>query len=164
MTLFSYCDTIFPTCPQCAGSLNLDVCSSEDIPLYLLIAGCCLSIEVIVHTFTIMISFSTDNEATNRFLRMCDCFAFFTLVWFIIASNWIFRLSFHSKPCIEESDTELSSSGLGGNDFLTTTHSFCEDCSNGVYKFAIGVTVVEYIAIFSVFIVCCCVIIKKGRD
>lgn len=150
-----------------AGSLNINTCSTKDIPLYLIIAGSCLSVEVLIHTFTILASMNTDNESVLRSLRMCDCFAFFILIWILIGSNWIFKVSVNSKSCIGRQDTEnelLFNQLDNSTDLLpdVTTPRTCEDCSNSVYQFAVGLIVLQYIVVFLVFVACCCVAIRKG--
>lgn len=156
---------ILPLSMVIVGSLNVNVCSTKDIPLYLIIAGCCLSLEVFIHTSTILASMNTDNESTLRSLRMCDCFAFFILIWILIGSNWIFKVSVNSKPCSQQDPgNELFNEVDNSTALLpaATTPGTCEDCSDSVYQFAIGLIVVQYIVVFSVFVICCCAAIRKG--
>lgn len=152
-----------------AGALNFNVCSSKGVPLYLVIAGTCLSLEILVHTTTLLISISTDNKTTNRTLRLCDCFAFFILIWILIGSNWIFKVSINSRACSElDAETKQLSSDMTINATdlfpVATTAATCEDCSDGVYQFAVGVIIVQYMAVFCVIVFCCCAAMKKGTS
>ncbi len=135
-----------------------------DVPLYLIIAGLFLSVEVIIHTCTILITQSTDSETTIRSLRLCDCLALFILIWILIGSNWVFKISLHPSPC-----TELNSMGnenLGNSSdlssFTFSSEEDCEDCSVSVYKFTSAVIIIQYVIAFIVLVTCCSTAIK-GR-
>lgn len=150
---------------RCAGSMNINTCSSRDIPLYLIIAGSCLSVEVVIHTLTILTSMNTDNESVLRSLRMCDCFAFFILIWILVGSNWIFKVSVNSKSCSRLDEETEPFIEIGNSTELmpdVTSPVTCEDCSNSVYQFAVGLIVLQYMVVFLVFVVCCCVAMKRG--
>lgn len=148
-----------------AGGLNLNTCSTKDIPLYLIIAGSCLCIEVVVHAITILASMSTDSESVLRSLRMCDCFAFFILVWVLIGSNWVFKVTVNSRSCSSQQDAEREL--FSEMDNFTepmpdvTTPITCEDCSNAVYQFAVGLIILQYFVVLFVFVICCCFALRR---
>lgn len=148
--------------PYHAGSVNLNTCSTKDIPLYLIIAGSSLCIEIVVHTITLLVSMNTDSESVLRSLRMCDCFAFFILVWVLIGSNWVFKVTMNSRSCSSQRDAERE---LFIDNFTEpipdVTPITCEDCSNAVYQFAVGLIVLQYIIVLFVFVICCCFALRK---
>lgn len=154
--------------PYHAGSLNLNTCYTKDVPLYLIIAGTCLCIEVIIHTITILASMSTEKESVLRSLRMCDCFAFFILVWILIGSNWIFKVTVNSRPCSgpDNPERQLFDDPRNSTDLIPeiTTPITCKDCSNTVYQFAVGLIILQYIVVLFVFVLCCCFGLRKGAQ
>lgn len=145
----------------CTGSINFTSCTIKIIPLYLVIAGLFLSLEIAFHTFTFIASLKTDDEATLRSLRMCDCFALFIFLWVVIGSNWIFKVSLNYNPCPTGND---GSGGLGDLTTGFTTPPECEVCSRSIYQFALGVIVIQYLVVFLLLVACCSAAIKRGTD
>ncbi len=146
-----------------SGGLNFKVCSNERIPLYLIVVGCCLCLEIVIHTSTILASMNTERESINRSLRLCDCFAFFILIWILIGSNWIFKVSMTGKQSCSDDTSNEGSLAEAVSD-VTTPVANCTDCSDGVYRFAIAIVSLQYIAVCSVLLICCCVIIRKKTN
>ena len=80
----------------------------------------------------------------------------------MIGSNWVFRVSVNSRSCSELDNDYHYADGNSTTTEIATTSSPCHDCSNIVYQFAIGIVVVQYIAVFAVFVFCCCFAIRKS--
>lgn len=137
----------------------MNVCISSDIPLYLLIAGSCLSVEVFLHTFTVLASISTQSKTTLKCLRICDCFGFFILVWILIGSNWMFKVSTKSRECGSEELEDVAN--ITEQVLSISTPTPCEDCSKTVYQFAVGLIIIQYIIVLSVLVACCCLATRK---
>ena len=161
-----------------AGFLNVHTCDETQVPLYLIIAGFVIGGEVIVHSLLCVAAAKCEGTGSYRTLRLCDCLAFFLLVWLLIGSNWIFKLSITGghKACevsdavtIPPSTLDFNNSAVLMNDYAITTATattmataeIC-DCSQSVYVFATVVIVMQYVLALIVVIGCCSKVWKNN--
>ena len=134
--------------------MNINVCSRTIIPLYLIIAGFCLLAEVIVHMITFLVSEFINHESSLYTLQFCDRLAFLMLIWVLIGSNWIFKVSLYPTPC-------ATGANLQSNNISRDEH--CENCSIAVYHFTSVVIVAQYLLAFTVLTLCCFMAIRNMR-
>ena len=160
------------------------MCSSGEVPIYLLVAGMLMIAELLFHGVLWLLMKYSDSESTYRAMRMCDCVAFVLLIWLLIGSNWVFKLSiahYHtSSVCgtyaiddiIRAPNVTSISDGSGGTQWVivtdptTTSQSSsdvnnCADCSSGVYQFTVVVILLQYITALVVLIGCCSKVFRK---
>lgn len=160
------------------GSLNVDRCVSISVPLYLIVAGVLILTELLFHGVIWFIMKHRENSSTLRALRMCDCVAFVLLIWLLIGSNWVFKLSIAGTsacdtPLLPIDDiillnTTVISNGSGGTQLIVVTETIvstsvntCMDCSSGVYQFTVIVILLQYIAALLILVGCCSKIFRK---
>ena len=139
--------------------------------------------ELLFHGVLWLLMKYNDNDSTYRALRVCDCVAFVLLIWLLIGSNWVFKLSiarYHtSSTCsmhpidyIVPFNTTVVADGSGGTQLVVVTNSLnsapdstppsdCMDCSSGVYQFTVIVILLQYIAALLILVGCCSKIFKK---
>ena len=160
------------------GFLNYDVCKYSQIPLYLIVAGILLLLEVVIQSSLCACRNWLGDDKTYRKIRRCDFVMVLLFIWLLIGTNWMFRLGIGNE-CSDglEGDvqtvddtvepggtttqtTELiatmeGGSGTGGED--------CSDCSQDVYVFAAVLILIQYI--FGLFLVAmCCSNFFKGSS
>lgn len=158
------------------GSLNIDRCASLSVPLYLIVAGLLMVAELMFHGIIWLVMKHSENESTFRALRICDCIAFVLLIWLLIGSNWVFKLSIAgSSGCdsprlpiddIIQLNTTIITDGSGGTQFIVVTETpdstpTCMDCPSGVYRFTVTVILLQYIGALLIVIGCCSRIFRK---
>ena len=167
-----------------AGSFNFNVCSSGEVPIYLLVAGMLMIAELLFHGVLWLLMKYSDSDSTYRALRMCDCVAFSLLIWLLIGSNWVFKLSVaryrttaacNTYPIDDiirlNSTVVTDGSGIGATQWIIVSDSApdsthpsstsCMDCSSGVYQFTVIVILLQYIAALVVIVGCCSKMFKK---
>lgn len=160
------------------------MCSSEEVPIYLLVAGMLMIAELLFHGVLWLIMKYSDSDSVYRTLRMCDCVAFILLIWLLIGSNWVFKLSIaryrtasacnaHPIDDVIRLNTTFvtDGSGTGGTQWIVVSDSApdsthpssadCMDCSSSVYQFTVLVILLQYIAALVVIVGCCSKIFKK---
>ena len=162
----------------CPGSLNIELCASVAVPIYLVVAGVLMIIEVIVHGSVWLLMKRSENETTFRALRVCDCITFIILLWLLIGSHWVFKLSIsHHSLCGDTPqpiddviylNTTVVTDASGGTQLAvvsetrgSTPNSHCTDCSRGVYQFTAVVILFQYVVALFVIVGCCSKLFKK---
>ena len=134
-------------------------------------------IELTFHATLWLLMKRSDNNSLFRALRIFDCVAFILLVWLLIGSNWIFKLSIAgSSPCdtahpiddVIYLNTTVVTDGVGGTRWIVVTETHgstpittCHDCSTRVYQFTVMVILMQYIAALLIIVGCCSKIFKK---
>ena len=184
LTCYIPCKAVSHMLYAFAGSFNFDVCSSGEVPIYLLVAGMLMIAELLFHGVLWLLMKYSDSDSTYRALRMCDCVAFILLIWLLIGSNWVFKLSIAryrtASACnmypiddvIRLNATVVTDgSGIGATQWIIVSDSApdsthpsntnCMDCSSGVYQFTVIVILLQYIAALVVIVGCCSKIFKK---
>ena len=153
------------------GFTNLNRCSIP-IPLYLVVAGFILLVEVILHSLLCMGQKCSEDESFYKVIRRCDCLAVFLIAWLLVGSNWVFRGGMGNETCGSDTvdyvvvgnmtdDVEIMS-GAHPTDGMETGESESDpaagcssDCSTGVYAFAVVLILIQYMALL-ILAVCCC--------
>ena len=138
--------------------------------------------ELLFHGILWLLMKYSDSDSTYKALRMCDCVAFVLLIWLLIGSNWVFKLSIaryhmtsacstmHPIDDVIRLNTTAVTDESGGTQWVVvselatdSTHpsSSCMDCSSSVYQFTVMVILLQYIAALVVLVGCCSKIFRK---
>ena len=121
------------------GSTYYKKCTVTEIPLYLIVSGSFILLDVGYHILLFIFQRFCENDKTVCLLaRKCDCCAFFLFVWLILGSAWVLG------------------AGLSGDS--TGDHG---DCPFGVYVFAAVVIIGQYVYGL-LFVISCCISVFKN--
>lgn len=162
----------------------MNVCSRHEIPLYLMVTGFILIVEIIFQTsLCIAIKRKKRHETTYRALRMCDCLALFLFIWLLVGTYWMFTISIQRQHCMRYGNDGVYvnttvtptvaptvTPDTGTQMFLWSTPSTtasgdssntrCLDCESYVYNYTAFVIMLQYIITLAVMIFCCSFYIK----
>lgn len=133
--------------------------------------------ELLFHGILWFLMKYSNNDSTYKALRMCDCVAFVLLIWLLIGSNWVFKVSIarasacNAHQIIDDVmwlNTTIVTDSSGATQVMIVTETpdstpvpNCVDCSSGVYQFTVVVILFQYIAALLVIVACCSKLFKK---
>ncbi len=156
--------------------MNYDVCRHSEIPLYLIVAGLLLFLEILLHTVLYTCQSYVGDETTYRRLRRCDFIVLILFIWLLVGSNWMFRLGFQDDDCegaidgggiqsmnltvtdangtITHIQVDVGAEG-GRSGTMDQGGEDCSDCSHAVYVFTASVILIQYVAGLVLVAFCC---------
>lgn len=146
-----------------AGFLNLNTCQSSSIPIYLIVAGMVVIAELAFQSGLCLWNkcHHTENpgRSTTHVFRRCDCIAFFLFVWLLFGSRWVFGMITNgNRGCTTMDDVvappPINTSASHPPSPSGTTESGCQDCSDGVYVFAVVTVLLQYLLCLILFLAC----------
>ena len=76
----------------------------------------------------------------------------------------MFSASAKSLECTTSEELENVANSTEQVLSITTASPCEEDCSETVYKFAVGLIILQYIIVLSVLVACCCLASRKRTD
>ena len=152
------------------GSLNINVCQSLVVPVYLTVAGL-IQISSLLFQTTTWIAEKRGVEKCGT-IRIFDCFGFLLFIWLLVGSNWIARVGWSRSTCNDDLYFGTDYVFLRVNSTVTDSDyevpendvNFCRDCASGVYLFTSVVIVLQYIMIILVCMSCCSVLYRSKRS
>ena len=152
------------------GFTHYNECSVREVPLYLIVGGIFLLVEVVLHSLLWTAQKLSNDEPVYSLIRKFDCIALFLIVWLVVGSAWIFKASKDNlcgdnRSVVDQvlipgnstggfEDSERSDSGASEE---------CEDCPSGVYVFTVFLILFQYLMILLLGIGCCTSSVRSRR-
>ena len=150
-----------------AGVIHYNNCSVQEVPLFLIVGGIFLLVEIILHSL-----FWTAQKLSEKpiygLIRRFDCIALFLVIWLVVGSAWVFkaRTDFSSDSVdfvilpantTTGDDLEMYDSGVSND------AAYPDDCPQGVYVFTVFLILFQYIMILLLGICCCTSSVRHRR-
>ena len=134
----------------------------EEIPLYLIVAGIFLLLEIVLQTSLWTAQRLSNDRAVFGLLRKCDCIALFLVVWLVVGSIWIFKAG-KKLTCDDVVDYVAvpDYSGHYLESFPETEN--CQECPSGVYVFTAFLILFQYLMTLVLAISCCSSSVRRRR-
>ena len=150
------------------GLMYYKRCLVREVPLYLLVAGLFLLVEIALHSILWTAQKLSNDEPLFCVLRRCDCIALFLLVWLVLGSVWIFKAG-KELSCNNSIDyVAIPEDSEYSGDYLETVtdtppDSCPEDCPGGVYVFTVFLILFQYLTALVLGICCCTASVRSRR-
>lgn len=145
------------------GSISYSGCTIQEVPLYLIVGGILLLIDIILQTVLLTAHKLTDSNIYTL-IRKCDCVALCLVVWLVAGSIWIFKARTR-QGCNDAvdyvtvgnqtDDIIMDMSADGGMGDLESANCGVQDCPAGVYLFTVFLILFQYLLLLIIGIFCC---------
>ncbi|CAI8012102.1 hypothetical protein GBAR_LOCUS7766 [Geodia barretti] len=160
--------TVLSLCMVVVGSVHYNQCSVQEVPLYLIVGGIFLLVEIVLHSLLWTAQKLSNDEPVYNIIRKFDCIALFLVVWLVVGSAWIFKAG-RDNLCSDFVDqvtappVNVTTTGDVGDSELSESGAECEDCPSGVYVFTVFLILFQYLMILLLGICCCTSSVRYRR-
>jgi hypothetical protein len=162
--------TVLSLCMIVVGFVHYNQCSVQEVPLYLIVGGIFLLVEIVLHSLLWTAQKLSNDEPVYNLIRKFDCIALFLIVWLVVGSAWIFKAGRDSlcsdivdQVTVPPVNVTTTTGDVEDPDPLLESGAECEDCPSGVYVFTVFLILFQYLMLLLLGICCCTSSIRYRR-